>query len=88
MAGYEITVNLIGNALVTLARHPAQLEKLRQGLELMPRVVEEFLRLDYPFNLFFRGPKALNLAWTPASWPKLADIPPAGCRTSPPPRRS
>ena len=165
MAGHETTVNLIGNALIALVRHPAQLENLRQRPELMPQAVEEFLRfdssvqqlprvahadveigghqilagqmvvlllgsanrdgeayenaqeldierpfkrsksfgggahfclgaqlarieteialksllaripsfeidnldcLDYPFNLFFRGPKALHLSWTPA----------------------
>ncbi len=46
MAGHETTVNLIGNALVALHLHPAQLHLLRQRPELMPVAVEEFLRFD------------------------------------------
>ncbi len=46
MAGHETTVNLIGNALVALHRHPEELELLKRKPALLPAAVEEFLRFD------------------------------------------
>ena len=47
-AGYETTVNLIGNGLYALLRNPGQLDALRADLTLVPAAVEELLRYDGP----------------------------------------
>ncbi len=48
VAGHDTTVNLIGNGLVALFRHPEQLARLQADLSLVPAAVEEFLRFDGP----------------------------------------
>jgi cytochrome P450 len=47
-AGFETTVNLIGNAVVLLLAHPEQLEILRSGTGDWRNAVEETLRYDSP----------------------------------------
>jgi cytochrome P450 len=50
-AGFETTVNLLGNGISLLARHPGQLEVLRARPELWANAVDEVLRHDPPVLL-------------------------------------
>lgn len=55
-AGFETTVNLIGNGVHTLLRHPAERERLQRSLaagetDLLATGVEELLRFDGPVEL-------------------------------------
>ena len=47
-AGHETTVNLLGNGMLTLLRHPSMLERLRNAPDLIPATVEALLRYEPP----------------------------------------
>jgi cytochrome P450 len=52
LAGYETTVNLIGNSILALLQNPSQLAVLREDLAgRIPDAVEEFLRYESPVNI-------------------------------------
>ncbi len=54
-AGHEASVNVLGNGLLGLFRHPAELARLRADMDrLLPTAVEELIRYDAPLQLFER----------------------------------
>lgn len=59
-AGFETTVNLLGNGIELLLRHPDQLDVLREQPEMWPNAVEEILRLESPVQLTARVALADN----------------------------
>lgn len=54
VAGFETTVNLLGNAVVLLADHPELLARLRAEPALVPAFIEEVLRYESPAKSTFR----------------------------------
>ncbi|AUH42645.1 cytochrome P450 family protein [Streptomyces sp. CMB-StM0423] len=50
-AGFETTVNLIGNGTYALLTHPAERARLAADPALLPSAVEELLRYDGPVEL-------------------------------------
>ncbi len=53
-AGFETTVNLLGNGIRILLEHPDQLALVLANPELWPGAVEEILRLESPVQLSAR----------------------------------
>jgi hypothetical protein len=54
IAGFETTVNLIGNGTVALLGDPASWHRLREDPALVPAAIEEMLRYDSPVQLTSR----------------------------------
>jgi cytochrome P450 len=52
IAGHDSTVNTIAHCVLTLLRHPESLELLRNRPELIPRAIEEVLRLQSAVQFF------------------------------------
>jgi cytochrome P450 len=50
-AGFETTTNLIGNGLLALLEHPAELQRLRDDRSMIRTAVDELLRWDSPVQL-------------------------------------
>jgi cytochrome P450 len=54
VAGFETTVNLIGNGTVALLGNPGGWSRLRQDPGLIPAAIEEMLRYDSPVQMTSR----------------------------------
>lgn len=50
LAGFDTTVNLIGNGILALLTEPGRVDRLRADPALLPAAVEEILRYDGPLN--------------------------------------
>ncbi len=57
-AGFETTVNLIGNGVALLLAHPDQLDRLKAEPKGWGNAVDEILRYDSPVQVTLRLPKA------------------------------
>lgn len=83
-AGFETTVNLLGNGIKMLLDHPEQLAKLRDRPELWPTAVEEILRLDSPVQMSARvAKKDIDVAGMPVRQGELIIIHLAGANRDP-----
>jgi cytochrome P450 len=60
--GHETTVNLLGNGMLALLRHPDQLERLRTAPGLIDSAIEELLRFDSPAQFISRT-AAVDFDW-------------------------
>jgi cytochrome P450 len=54
LGGNETTTNLIGNTVMTLLSHPAELAKVRGDLTIVPQMIEEMLRYEAPAQALLR----------------------------------
>jgi fatty acid omega-hydroxylase len=52
IAGHDSTVNLISHCVLTLLRNPGSIDLLRRRPELIPRAIEEVLRLESSVNFW------------------------------------
>ncbi len=83
-AGFETTVNLLGNGIKMLLDPPDQLAKLRERPELWPTAVEEILRLDSPVQMSARvARKDVEVAGMPIRRGELTVIHLAGANRDP-----
>jgi cytochrome P450 len=54
LAGFETTMNLVGNGMLMLLRHPAELARLRGDPSLDRTAIEELLRYEGPVHITAR----------------------------------
>ena len=74
-AGFETTVNLLGNGIRMLLDHPEHLRTLSRRPQLWPNAVEEILRLESPVQLTARiALKDTKIAGTPVDQDELVVV--------------
>ncbi|VEG51331.1 cytochrome P450 [Mycolicibacterium aurum] len=83
-AGFETTVNLLGNGIRMLLDTPEHLDTLAARPELWPTTVEEILRLDSPVQMSARFARNdVEIAGTPVQRGELVIIHLAGANRDP-----
>ena len=68
-AGHEAVVNVIGNGMLALLRHPEQLRELRADPGLLATAIEEMMRYDSPLQ-FFERYVLEDLVFEGHAWPR------------------
>jgi cytochrome P450 len=68
-AGHEAVVNVIGNGMLALLRHPQELEAVRADPALVPSAVEEMMRFDTPLQ-FFERLVLEDMTYAGHDWPR------------------
>lgn len=53
-AGHETATNMLSNGVISLLRHPDQLERLQRDRSLIPSAAEEILRFESPVQMTSR----------------------------------
>lgn len=78
VAGHETTTNFLGNAVLALLQHPAELERLRANPNEVPAALDELLRFDSPVSTatfrYTTEPIALGGIQIPADVPVLVAL--------------
>ena len=83
-AGFETTVNLLGNGIKMLLENPQHLETLTARPDLWPNAVEEILRLDSPVQMSARlARRDVDVAGTRVKRDELVVIYLAGANRDP-----
>ncbi|MGV0811186.1 cytochrome P450 [Mycolicibacterium boenickei] len=83
-AGFETTVNLLGNGIRMLLDHPEHLQTLAARPELWPNAVEEILRLDSPVLMSARvALRDTEVAGTPVQAGELVIVHLSGANRDP-----
>jgi cytochrome P450 len=83
-AGFETTVNLLGNGIRMLLDTPQHLETLSARPQLWPSTVEEILRLDSPVQMSARVAREdIGLAGTPVRRDEIVILHLAGANRDP-----
>jgi cytochrome P450 len=83
-AGFETTVNLLGNGIRMLLDTPQHLETLSARPELWPNTVEEILRLDSPVQMSARvARKDIDVAGTAVKRDEIVILHLAGANRDP-----
>jgi cytochrome P450 len=83
-AGFETTVNLLGNGITMLLENPQHLQMLTKRPDLWPNAVEEVLRLDSPVQMTARlARRDIDIAGTTIRRDELVVIYLAGANRDP-----